>query len=237
MSIYYFIIIGVIVGYLCGSIPFALIIGKIFYKTDVRNYGSGNLGSTNVGRTLGPVAGITCMIIDITKAGVPALIMYKIAEASLLKNIVLFQPNDLSFLSIVYCATGLASCIGHCFPIFAQFKGGKAVASIAGFIACMNYKLAIVAFGVYLVVFLIGKIISLSSISTAVATLIASFIPFFKDCYLFTHNELNNSISLIVFHITLAALALLLILRHLPNIRRILKGEEKKFKFEHKSRN
>lgn len=235
MSIYYFVIIGVIVGYLCGSIPFALIIGKIFYKTDVRNHGSGNLGSTNVGRTLGPVAGVTCMLIDITKAGVPALIMYKIAESVLINNSTL--SNQLGYLSIVYCVTGLASCIGHCFPLFANFKGGKAVASIAGFIACMNYKLAIVAFGVYLVVFLIGKIISLSSISTAIATFIASFIPFFKDCYLFTHNELNNNVSLIFFHITLFILGALLIIRHIPNIKRLLKGEEKRFKFEHKSRN
>ena len=234
MSIYYFIIIGAIIGYLCGSIPFALIIGKVFYKTDVRNHGSGNLGSTNVGRTLGPVAGVVCMLIDITKAGIPALIMYKISEASLLNNPEL--TNQVVYLSIVYCVTGFASCFGHCFPLFANFKGGKAVASIAGFILCMNYKLAIVAFGAYFIVFLITKIISLGSISTAIATFIASFIPFFKDCYLFTHNELNNNISLLIFHVTLFVLGALLIIRHIPNIKRLLKGEEKKFKFEHKSR-
>ena len=86
MSIYYFIIIGGIVGYLIGSIPFALIIGKVFYKVDVRKHGSGNLGSTNVGRTLGPVAGVSVMILDILKAGLPSLIMYKLAEASLANN-------------------------------------------------------------------------------------------------------------------------------------------------------
>lgn len=234
MSIYYFIIIGGIVGYLIGSIPFALIIGKMFYKVDVRNYGSGNLGSTNVGRTLGPLAGIICMLIDIAKAGVPALIMYKIAESVLINNPTL--SSQAIYLSIVYCITGLASCFGHCFPLFANFKGGKAVASIAGFIACMNYKLAIVAFGTYFIVFLITKIISLGSISTAITTFIASFIPFFKDCYLFTNNELSNNISLIIFHITLFILGALLILRHIPNIKRLINGQEKKFKFEHKNR-
>ena len=100
----------------------------------------------------------------------------------------------------------------------------------------MNYKLAIVAFGTYFIVFLITKIISLCSISTAIATFIASFIPFFKDCHLFTHNELSNNISLLIFHITLFILGALLIIRHIPNIKRLLKGEEKRFKFEHKSR-
>ena len=84
MSIYYLVTIGALVGYLCGSIPFALIVGKLFYKTDVRNYGSGNLGSTNVGRTLGPVAGMTVMLLDLLKGGVPAFIMYHISENILL---------------------------------------------------------------------------------------------------------------------------------------------------------
>ena len=236
------IVIGAIIGYLIGSIPFALIISKIFYKTDVRKLGSGSLGSANVGRTLGPLAGVVAMLIDLTKAGIPALILYKIAESNLLNQIqssndTLALTNQLTHLSTVFMVTGLASCIGHCYPIFANFKGGKAVASIAGFLIVMNYKLAIVAFSTYVIVLLITKVISLCSISSAISTLIVSFIPFFKDCPLFSHNELSNQTSLIIYHLTIILYALLLIYRHLPNIKRLIKGEEKKFRFEHKSRN
>ena len=234
MSIYYFIIIGVIIGYLIGSIPFALIIGKVFYKVDVRKHGSGNLGSTNVGRTLGPVAGVSVMILDILKAGLPSLIMYKIAEASLSNNPEF--SHQLVYISSIYCITGLMACLGHCHPCFANFKGGKAVASICGFLLFMNYKLFVVAILTYVLVFIIGKIISLASISAAMSTIIVSFIPWFKDCYLFTNGELNNELSVFIYHITLVLLALLLIHRHIPNIERLLKGQEKKFRFEHKNR-
>ena len=234
MNIYYFIVIGGLIGYLCGSIPFALLIGKIFYKVDVRNHGSGNLGSTNVGRTLGPVAGIIVMLLDVLKAGLPAFIMYKIAENSIISNDIYSHQSE--YLSCVYCVTGLLACIGHCHPCFANFKGGKGVASIGGFLVFMNYKLALVAIVTYVTMFLITKIISLGSISAAMSTIIVSFFNFFKDCYLFKHNELNNELSVFIYYITLVMLALLLIHRHIPNIERLLKGQEKKFKFEHKNR-
>jgi glycerol-3-phosphate acyltransferase PlsY len=234
MSIYYLIIIGGLVGYLFGSIPFALIIGKVFYKTDVRNHGSGNLGSTNVGRTLGPIAGIIVMLLDIIKAGLPSLAMYKISELVLINNHE--YSHQLVNLSCVYCVTGLMACFGHCHPCFANFKGGKGVASICGFLLFMNFRLFLVAILTYLVILLIFKIISVSSISAAMTTIISSFFPFFRKCYLFTHGEMNNELSLFIYSITLVMLALLLIHRHIPNIERLLKGKEKKFKFEHKNR-
>ena len=165
--------------------------------------------------------------------------MYKIAETSLLSDLAISSQitnvEQLSHLSTVFMVTGLASCIGHCYPIFANFKGGKAVASIAGFLIVMNYKLAIVAFVTYVIVLLITKVISLCSIGSAISTLIASFIPFFNDANIFAHNELSNNVSLIIYHTTIVLYAILLIYRHLPNIKRLIKGEEKKFRFEHKN--
>ena len=229
MSIYYFIIIGTIVGYLLGSISYSLLISKIFFKTNLNKCGSGNLGSANVGRTLGPLAGVIVMLLDLLKAGLPAFIMYKIAE----NNITLTEESVL--LPIVFFATGLAACIGHCYSCYAKFKGGKAVAPVAGLLIFMNYRLALVAFVTYLIVFLIFKIISVSSISSAISTMIASLFTFFNKCYLF-NNVFESNVTVIFYHIFIFMLGALLIFRHIPNIKRLIKGEEKKFAFGHRNK-
>ena len=105
-------IILIICGYLYGSIPFALVIGKLFYKTDVRNYGSGNLGGTNTGRVLGKKAGVAVILLDASKALIVTLLARYILNA-------LNLNSDVAYI----CA--LACVIGHCYPIFAGFKGGK----------------------------------------------------------------------------------------------------------------
>lgn len=230
MDIYAFVVLGAIIGYLIGSIPFALVIGKIFYKVDVRNYGSKNLGATNVTRTLGVLAGIIVLLLDLFKGGLPAFIFYKIAENTIINNPNLIHQAE--YLSIVYCVTGVFTCLGHCHPVFAGFRGGKAVASICGFLLFMNIWLFIIGLTTYLIIVLITKIVSISSISAAFTVLISSFIPIFKDCYLFTYNELNNTLSLFIYYMTVVFLALLLIYRHIPNINRLLKGQEKKFHIE-----
>ena len=232
MNVYVLTVIGIICGYLIGSIPFALIIGKVFYKTDVRNYGSGNLGSTNVARTLGPVAGILVLILDLLKGGLVPFIMYKISESVLAAN----YPNHLKYLAIIYCVTGFFVSLGHCHPIFAKFKGGKAVASICGFLLFMNYRLGLLAIIVFSIVILISRIVSLGSVSAAIVTMICQFIPFFRDCYLFTHNDLENSLTFFIYTMTLLMLGILLIYRHLGNINRLIHGQEKKFEFPKKNK-
>ncbi|KAB3789399.1 glycerol-3-phosphate acyltransferase, partial [Phocaeicola vulgatus] len=109
------ILFAMVLGYLFGSIPWALVIGKVFYKTDVRNFGSGNLGGTNAGRVLGKKAGVTVIILD----GLKAFFVVWLC--------VLFVPE-----AAVYA--GMCCCAGHCFPIFAKFKGGKAVATTFGYL-------------------------------------------------------------------------------------------------------
>ena len=108
------ILICLIIGYLIGSIPWGLVIGKVFYHKDIREYGSGNPGGTNAGRVLGKNVGIIVILLDALKALIVMIIVNKLA------------PGYEQY-------AGLAVCVGHCFPIFAGFKGGKAVASSYGY--------------------------------------------------------------------------------------------------------
>ena len=103
------IAVSLLIGYLLGSIPFALVIGKVFYKKDIRNYGSKNLGGGNAGRVLGKKAGLAVMTMDILK------VSFAIFLCSFMKN------KDVTMV-----LAGLAAAIGHCFPLFARFKGGIA---------------------------------------------------------------------------------------------------------------
>ena len=185
-------IILIILSYLYGSIPFALVIGRLVYKTDVRNYGSGNLGGTNTGRVLGKKAGVAVILLDASKALLVMLLTSYLC--SLLK-----MNNDLAYI----CA--LACVIGHCYPVFANFKGGKAVSTAIGFFMAVNPIGAVLA----LVVFFI---VSLSSVLASSSVLFA--IPF-----------LNMSMT---GKIVTAAVILLLIYRHKENLIRIKNGTENK---------
>lgn len=191
--------VSCILGYLLGSIPFALVIGKVFYNTDIRQFGSGNLGGTNAGRILGKKAGIAVIACDALKCFIPVgIVSLYSAEAS------------------IWC--GLCACIGHCYPIFAHFKGGKAAASMFGFLLAIslftmhNIGYFIFAFAVFMLVLYLSKMVSLASMCATTA----------------------STISLIVMQASLliciasAGLTILIIYRHLPNIERIRQGTERK---------
>ena len=232
MDIYGFIIIGMVVGYLIGSIPFGLLIGKVFFHVDVREHGSGNLGSTNVTRTLGLIPGMIVLVLDILKGGLPAFFMYKIANHCLSLSEDPQILEQLKYVSIVYHVTACMSCSGHCHPLFANFKGGKAVASICGYLAFFNIRLFFVGIGVYLVVFLITRIVSLGSISAAIAVMVCQCFKVFQVSSLFVNNELSYKLSLFIFFLANFFLGFLLIYRHLANIQRLLHHEEYKFHFD-----
>ena len=151
-------ILLILLGYLYGSIPFALVIGKVFYNTDVRESGSGNLGGTNAGRVLGKKAGISVIVLDALKA---VIIFYLSSYLSLKFNL---NP-DIKYIA------GLACIFGHCYPIFAEFRGGKAVSTSLGYFLCIEPLYAVVAIVVFLLVLKISKYVSLSSISTALIVL------------------------------------------------------------------
>ena len=193
------ILAAIATGYLIGSIPFALVVGKIFFNKDVRNYGSGNLGGSNAGRVLGKKAGLSVMALDLLK------VTFVIFLASFFKN-----------REIVMVAAGVAAAVGHCFPIFAKFKGGKAVATMYGFLFGMaliggySFWIFFVPLLTFLAVLYITKIVALSSVFSAIVnTLFIYFVIGSKILFL----------GSLVFTIVM-------IIRHRANFERMLKHEE-----------
>lgn len=188
-------------GYLLGSVPFALVIGKVFYKTDIRNYGSRNLGGGNAGRVLGKKAGVSVMTLDILK------VTFAICLASLLENKEIFM-----------IAAGLSAAAGHCFPLFAHFKGGKAVATMYGFLLGMaligGYSLWIFVFPllVFLIVLYLWKIIALASIMSAIVNTVFIY---------FTTGSVPLSVASLIFSIVI-------VIRHRKNLERMKNHEENK---------
>ncbi|EAD0723498.1 glycerol-3-phosphate 1-O-acyltransferase PlsY [Listeria monocytogenes] len=188
-----------LLAYVIGSIPSGLWIGKIFYKKDIRDFGSGNLGATNSFRVLGIKAGSVVTVMDILKGTVATLLPF------------FFQLNvDHHF----WLLTGAFAIIGHSFPLFAGFRGGKAVATSAGVILAYAPLLFVAALVVFLVTLKLSKYVSLSSMIGALAALIISL--FMGDWILI---------------ILVACIALFVIWRHRANITRIRNGEEPKIKW------
>lgn len=182
-----------ILAYVLGSLPFALIVGKIGYKIDVREHGSGNLGATNAFRVLGVKAGSIVVLADILKGTIAILIP-------------LLLQADVYLLAI-----GLFAVIGHTYPLFAKFRGGKAVATSAGIILGVSPLLFVIMVLSFFICLYVSKYVSLSSMITGVISLIVSF--FLKD------------IGLII---VLFALNVFVFYRHKDNIKRIKNKTEPK---------
>lgn len=193
-------VIMILVAYLLGSIPSALWIGKLFYKTDIREHGSGNLGATNTFRVLGKTAGFIVTVMDILKG----------TFATLLPLLPIFAETSLNPLLI-----GIFAVVGHMYPIFAKFKGGKAVATSGGIILGYHWPIFILFLLSFFIALKISKMVSFSSMSVAVVGFIYSVIYFSitKDLYLF---------------IVITVLAIFIFYRHRSNISRIRSGTEPK---------
>lgn len=196
-------LIWLIIGYLVGSIPWALIIGKVFYGIDIRTKGSGNLGGTNAGRVLGKKVGIIVIILDALKAFIIMVICNKL---------------DLDYTRYA----GLAVCIGHCFPIFANFKGGKAVACSMGYVLGIAIFIThdvvftfIYPLLVFLIILCLFKYVSLASMCGLISATIMGFLTY-KD----------NSLATLVLLLTI-----FVIFMHRANIIRLINGNENKVSF------
>ncbi|WKA56448.1 glycerol-3-phosphate 1-O-acyltransferase PlsY [Planococcus shixiaomingii] len=194
------ILLPVMIAYLLGSIPSALWIGKIFYKTDIRTKGSGNLGATNTFRILGAKAGIVVTVLDILKGTAATILPLAIATP--------IHPLVL----------GLIAVIGHIFPVFAKFKGGKAVATSGGILLGYQWPLFLMAVVVLLIALKITKMVSLSSIILAIVFII------YTTIYAINTGDYPFMIVIII-------LASFIIYRHRANISRIRNGTEPKVKW------
>lgn len=190
-----------LLGYLIGSVPFALVIGKLFYHTDIRQYGSGNLGGSNAGRVLGKKAGLAVMTLDFLKS-----------------TLVICLAAGLSDNPWALACGGLSAALGHCYPVFANFRGGKAVATMYGFLFGLwiftehSALPFLLPFAVFLTVLFLFKIVSLASILSSLTAVV---------CVWLDGPQQSVMTATVVF-------ALLVIVRHRANIMRMLQGSENK---------
>lgn len=153
----YTVILLLIFSYLFGSIPFSLFISKTFYKIDLREHGSGNIGTTNTFRILGKKAGIVVLILDLLKGAIPV-------------SVAMLVSTDVDFPVVIF---GVVAAIGHVYSIFLKFKGGKAVATGGGAILAANPIIFLVLIATFLITLKISKYVSLSSVFAAIALIIS----------------------------------------------------------------
>jgi len=195
-------------AYFCGSIPFGLILGRLLGATDVRKAGSGNIGATNVARSVGLSAGILTLVLDTAKGAVPVWLARH------------YFPDHAAFQILA----GLGALFGHCFPIWLKFRGGKGVATAAGVFLVLCLPAAVGALLVFALVAGFWRYVSLASVSAAAAMpLLIYFLwaPHFAPPISVTVGSL--------------AAALLIVYKHDANLQRLVEGREPKFSLHKKS--
>lgn len=196
------LIFSMFIAYLVGSIPTGYLVARFKTNTDLRGFGSGSTGATNVLRAAGKLAALLTLIIDVLKGYVAATILP-----------IMMYTFRLDIPLAQYCAImGLCAVIGHNWPVFLKFKGGKGIATSAGVLLGIAPAPLLVGLCVWLLVFVFSKIVSVSSIIAAITIPIAAYM-------------LNVGVEARILTIVLAALT---VIRHHGNIRRIIKKEEKK---------
>ena len=200
----------ILLAYLTGAFPSAVWLGKTFYKVDVREFGSGNAGATNTFRVLGNKAGIPVLIMDIFKGWIC------VNYISFLTNI----PQSAEAYFEIQLAFGIAAVIGHLFPIYTGFRGGKGIATLLGLLIGLHSVAALYSILVFVIVFLISKYVSLGSIIASVA---------FPVLVILILGSTNVSLNLFAIFVPILSL-----ITHQKNIERLLRGEETKVNFDKK---
>lgn len=197
--------IAIILSYLLGSIPTSYIIGRLLKGIDLREHGSGNVGATNAFRVLGPVPGIIVLLVDILKGLIAVLFISRLVSG-----------NSLSYeWTKVFC--GIAAISGHDWTIFLKFRGGRGVATSIGVFFGLVWQAIGIALVVGLVVIALSRYVSLGSISGAILfPMLVAFLPF--------------EWPLPYFWLALLA-ALLVVIKHIPNIKRLIKSKENRLSF------
>ena len=203
-------LILILLAYLLGSIPTSVWIGRLFYGIDIREHGSGNAGTTNTFRVLGVKAGIPVFIIDVLKGWIAVKLIYFSDY---------YMPASGSYINI-QLVLGMAALIGHIFPVYVGFKGGKGVATLFGVVLAIHPYSALISVGIFAVMLVVSRYVSLSSMVAGFSFPILIIIVFH-----------TTTLSLVIFSMIIA---ILLLFTHQKNIERLLNKEEKKISIKKK---
>lgn len=206
-----------LIGYLLGSINTSIIISKL-RGSDIRQHGSGNAGLTNTLRTFGAQAAVLTLLGDILK-GVAAVWLTKYVATVLCLILKVEIPFGSSFLVMLECIAGLACVLGHNFPLYFKFKGGKGVLTGAVVTGMIDWRLLVCALAVFIIVCAITRYVSLSSICASAVVIVLSFVLYFNKITTLT------GISVISFSCIVGGMT---IIRHRSNIGRLIAGNERK---------
>jgi glycerol-3-phosphate acyltransferase PlsY len=194
----------ILLAYLIGSIPTSVWVSKRFFNIDIRDYGSGNAGATNVYRVLGSRWGTFVMLMDMLKGVLAVQLAWLLPE---------YLDAEIQFQNL-QTGLGMAAVLGHIFPIWAEFKGGKGVATVFGMVLGISPITAVSCAGIFLIVLYLTRFVSLSSIFASVA---------FPVLILAVFNVENP-----LYRVFAIAVAFMVVLTHQKNIGRLIRGEETK---------
>lgn len=225
-------VIVAVIAYLLGSLSFSIIFTRIFEHTDIRSLGSGNAGATNVLRSVGPKAALFTFIFDFAKGAISVLIGRAVFQ---------YFCSGLSATPLVieqaaryggYVA-GIVCVIGHIYPLYFGFRGGKGVLTTAAMIALIDWRVFLIVISIFIIVLAISKIVSLSSMIAAASFPITNFLL----TYFLDYRGGNSAVTLsyvIATTVIALILAVILIVKHKSNIERLKNGTEKKISVKHK---
>ncbi len=202
-------ILFLLLAYLLGSIPFSYLFGELFKHQDLRKLGSGNLGATNAFRVFGKAVGSLVMLFDVLKSG-------------LLVFLILTYPTTFSFITIDPLYFGLASVIGHVYPVWFKFKGGKGVATSFGLLLAFDWKISLIMLIIFLVIQVITRYVSVSSVISAISILVLNIY-----LYLFSEPIYHNTHFVIVTFVAV----MIIVFKHRSNYIRLKNGTENKVKW------
>lgn len=212
-------LITAVPAYLLGSVNGAITASKVFYRKDIREYGSGNPGLTNFYRTFGKSGFLLVVLIDVIKTIAPVMFggwLFATYTDMLLTEVgPLHRFFDLAYFGQVLA--GFFVMLGHCFPLFYKFKGGKGIMAIGAIVIVVDWQLALISWGVFIIVALITRYVSLASILGSIA---------FPVSMLILHVGGLAERNIVILCV------ILVIVRHIPNIKRLIKGEESKLKLK-----
>lgn len=220
---------ALLVGYLLGSVSFSIIITKLFQKQDIRDFGSGNAGATNVMRSVGKLPAALTFIFDFLKCILSVVVGYYLFVLVCERT---GAPE--AAVQIGKYAAGIGCMLGHMFPLYFRFRGGKGVTTAAALICLIDWRVFIPSFLTFLVIVLIKKIISLGSVIGI------SLYPFYTFLVLFLFDYVNSPLVpdgtasmpyIVLSTIAAAVIGGIVVMKHRENIKRLLKGEEKPLTF------